>query len=158
MRRRTETTISTILFAVLSIVMACLGILMGSRQYWFEMGFCFFLVVYSSEVISVVLLNHKIESRFIQLAGLVVSKFESDRLVRKFVPNSVIIVHSIFIVVIYLLLILACECEWGLVLGILLIVFLIGNAVSTAFTVWLKVKVCSKRLEELISSNREGSS
>jgi len=158
MRRRTETTISTILIAVSSIVMTCLGIQMGSRQYWFEMGFCFFLAVHCAEGSICVLLNHKIESRFIQLAEHVVGKYESDRLVRKFVPNSIMVLMIIFIVVMGTSLKLTSDHGLWLVFGILLGVFLITNSVFSAVTTWLKVKACSKRLEELISSHREGSS
>jgi hypothetical protein len=146
MRRRTETTISTVVLAVGVVAMTCCGMLLGLRRDWGGMGFCFFLAVYSAECSICVLLNHKIESRFVQLAEHVTGKYESDRLVRQFVPNSVIILNLIFILVISLLLILAFECEWELVLCILLAVFLIGNAVSTAVTVWLKVKACSRRL------------
>lgn len=156
MLRHTETTIGTIILAVVIVLLTCCGVIMGSIQEWPRMGLHFFLVVYLSECCVCLLLNHKIESHFIQLEANVTGKSASDRLVGKFVPNSVIISMLILLVVIYLLSILACNRGRWLILSILLAVLLITNFVFTAITVWLKVKACSKRMEELVSKIREG--
>ena len=155
MRRRTETAIGTIVLAMGVVAMTCCGVLLGSIREWPKMGLCFFLAVYNAECCACLLLNHKIESRFRRLEELVTGKSGSDRLVGKFVPNSVIILMLIFIAVMVLLLMLVCNRGWWLVLCVLLAVFLITNSISTAVTVFLKVKACSKRLEELVSSNGE---
>jgi len=120
MGRRTQTAIITIVLFVAIVVMTCCGMLLGLRRDWGGMAFFFFLAVHSAECSICVLLNHKIESRFMQLAEHVTGKYESDRLVRQFGANSVIILNLIFIVVIFLLLILACKREWEIVLCILL--------------------------------------
>lgn len=155
MRRSSETIISTIVLAFGVVAMTSCGVLSGVRQDWGGLGFCFFLAIDLAVCLTVVLLNHKIESRFTQLAELLVGKYEQDQFVRKFVPTSIMILTLTFRVVIVLLLILAFKRNWGLILGILLVVFLIGNAFSMAVTVWLKIKACSKRLEQLLSYNRE---
>jgi hypothetical protein len=155
MRRRTETTISTIFFAVGIVLLTICGVLMGSIQEWPRMGLHFFLVVYLAECCIFLLLNHKIESHFIQLEAHVTGKSASDRLAGKLVPNSVIISMLIFIAVIFILSMLAGIRGHWLILSVLLAVFLITSFVFTAVTVWLKVKTCSKRLEEIVSRSRE---
>lgn len=154
MRRRTETTSSTILFATVIVAMTCCGVLMGLIQEWFGMCLHFLLVVYFAECFACILLNHKIESRFMRLAEFVTGKSESDRFVGKFTPTSDIILTLIFIAVIGLLLYLAGAYGRWLVLCVLLAVFLIGTYISTAVTIWLKFNACSKRLEELVSNSR----
>ena len=156
MLRRTETTISTIVCAVAIVLLTCCGILMGSIQEWPRMGLCFFLVVYSAECCVCLLLNHKIESHFIQLEAKFTGKSPSDRLAGKFVPNSVIISIIIFIIVISLLSMLAVNRVHWLFLSVLLAVFLITSFVFTAITVWLKFKACSRWMEKVVSSSREG--
>ena len=121
------------------------------------MGLHFFLVLYLAECCVCLLLNHKIESRFKELEKLITGKAGSDRLVGQFVPNSIIILMLIFTAAMILLSMLACNRGRWLVLCVLLAVFLIGNSVSTAVTVWLKVKACSKHFEELVSKNMAGS-
>ena len=140
----------TIGLAVAMVVLICCGVLSGLRREAASMGLCFFLAVYNAECCVCLLLNHKIESRFRRLEELVTEKPGSDRLVGKFVPNSVIIPILIFNAVTILSLMLACNRGWWLALCGLLAVFLITNAVFTALIVWLKVKACSKRLEELL--------
>lgn len=154
--RHTETTIGTIFLAVVIVLLTCCGVIMGSIQEWPRMGLHFFLVVYLSECCICLLLNHKIESHFIQLEVHITGKSASDRLVGKFVPNSVIISMLISFTVIYLLSMLAGYRGRWIILSVLLAVLLISNFVFTAITVWLKVKACSKRLEELVSKSREG--
>ncbi|MBC8468458.1 MAG: hypothetical protein H8D56_03210 [Planctomycetes bacterium] len=156
MLRRTETTIRTIVCAVMIVLLTCCGVLMGSIQAWHRMGLCFFLAVYSAECCVCVLLNHKIESHFIQLEAQFTGKSPSDRLGGKFVPNSLIISMIIFILIFFALVFLAGNCGYWLILSIPIVVFLIANFVLTAIIVWLKIKYCTKWLEELVSSGREG--
>ena len=154
--RHTETTIGTIFLAVSIVLLTCFGVIMGSIQEWPRMGLYFFLVVHLAECCACLLLNHKIESHFIQLEVHITGKSAPDRLVGKLVPNSVIISMLMFFVVIFLLSFLAGNRGRWLILSVLLAVFLITNFLFTAIIVWLKVKACSKRLEELVSKSREG--
>jgi hypothetical protein len=120
------------------------------------MGLYFFLVIYLAECFVFLLLNNKIESHFIQLEAHFTGKPAPDRLVGKVFPNSVIISMIIFIVAIIFLSMLAGNSGRWLMLTMLMTVFLITNFVFTAMTVWLKVKACSKRIEQLVSKSREG--
>jgi len=156
MRCRTKTAIGTITFAAGIVAMTCGGMVSGLRRDWPRMGLCFFLVVYIAQCCVDLVLNHKIESRFVRLAELVTGKSESDRLLGKFVPYSAITLTLISFAVMVFLSAFACNRGRWLVLCVFLAVFLIGNTVFTALVVWLKVKACSKRLEELIPRNREG--
>lgn len=158
MRRSTETKISTIIAAVVIVLMTCGGVLMGLIEEWPRMVLNFLLVVYVAEGSICLLLHHEIESRFMQLEELITGKAVPDRLVINFVPKSIIIAILIFIAAVMPLSMFAVESSWWLALCILVAMFLIGNYVITGLIVWLKFKTCSKRLEGLISSNREGSS
>ncbi len=156
MRRRTYVVISAVLFAVMIVLLTCGGILMGLIQEWHRMGLCFFLAVYHSECFVCVLLNHKIESYFMQMEARITGKPASDQLAGKFVPNLLIISWIIFVIVIFALGFLAYHREQWLILSILIVVFLITNFVFTAITVWFKIKACTKWLEEMVSKNSEG--
>ncbi|MFC1635389.1 hypothetical protein ACFL5Z_11150 [Planctomycetota bacterium] len=155
MLRRTETTIGTIVLAVAMVAMTCCGVLMGLVRVWPKMGLCFVLAFYSAECCAILLLNHRIESRFKELKELITGKSGSDRLVGRFVPNSVLICMLIFIPGLIILSMLACNRGRWLALCVLLGAFLITNAVSSAVIIWLKIKSCSRRLEEVISKNKE---
>lgn len=156
MRRRTYAVISVVVFAVMIVLMTCCGVLVGSIQEWPIMGLAFFLVVYHSECFVCVLLNHKIESYFIQMEAHLTGKPASNQLVGKFVPYSIFILWLIFVLVFFTLAFLASYREQWLILSILVVVFLITNFVFTAITVWLKIKACTKWLEEMVSKNKEG--
>ena len=156
MRRRTYAVISVVGFAVVIVLYVCCGILTGLIQEWPRMGFAFFLVVHQAGCFVFYLLNCKIESHFLEMKTRITGKSASDQLAGKFVPNSLIISMIIFIVIFFALAFLAGNRGYWLILSILIVVFLITNFVFTAIIVWLKVKACTKRLEELISRNKEG--
>ncbi|KPK35578.1 MAG: hypothetical protein AMJ65_17300 [Phycisphaerae bacterium SG8_4] len=155
MRRRTEATIVTVFLAVNIVVLTCGGVLASLRQYAGGMGLCFFLAVYCAQCCVCFLLNHRIESRFLRLETVFSGESVPDRIGSKFVPKSDIISMLIFHAVALLLAIHALNRGWWLVLCVLLAVFLVGNFVYMALAVWLKVKACSKRLEELFSNSKE---
>ena len=138
------------------VLYVCCGVLTGLIQEWPIMGFAFFLVVYFSECFVCVLLNHKIESYFMQMEARIRGKPASDQLAGKFVPILLIISWIIFVIVIFALAFLADHREQWLILSILIVVFLITNFVFTAITVWFKIKACTKWLEEMVSRNDEG--
>ena len=156
MLRLTETTTGLIMLAVPIVMMTCCGVLSGIEGEWAGMGLCFFLVVYIAEFFVVLLLNHKIESRFKRLAELVTGKSQWDLFEAKFVPRILPILVGIFFAVMLFLSILACHSRRWLALCVLLAILLIIKSVSAALTVLVVVKACSKRLEELFSENRGG--
>jgi hypothetical protein len=156
MRRRTYAVINVVVFTVMIVLLTCCGVLMGTIQEWPRMGMHFFLVVFLSECFVCVLLNHKIESYFMQMQVNITGKPASDKLGSKFVPNSIFIPWLIFVVAIPILSMLAGEYRRWLIMSMLLTIFLITSFVFTAISVWLKVKACTKWLEEMVSKNREG--
>lgn len=155
MLRRTKITIETIVLVVMMVILACCGVLMGLIREWPKMGLDFFLAFYIAELNAFLLLNHKIESRFIKLEELITGKSGSDRLVDKVVPNSVFICMLIFLPAMLVLSMLACNRGQWLAVSIFLATFLITNAAFKSFMIWLKIKAYSVRLEKVISNDKE---
>ena len=141
-------------FSIISVVLLLFGVLTGLHHDWFRMGLCFFLAVYMVDGCVGGLLNLKIDSCFTRLEELISSKSDSVRLRN---PSKVV---SIFLVVIapllLLLSMLAGLRQYWLMMCVLLSACAITFFIFGGVMIALRINAYSRRLEELISRDKDG--
>lgn len=140
--------------SIFSVVLFSCGIFWGFHHEAGRMGLCFFLAVFWVYVCVFLLLNLKIDTSFTRLDNLVSGKSDSVPL-----RNSINIMAIFMIVVLPALLflsILACNLQYWLLMCIFLSAFIITLFISDGVLIALRINAYSRRLEELISREKDG--
>jgi len=153
-RKKTVFTFIALSIGIGSVVLFYCGIGWGFRHEAIMMGLCFFLAVYSVDACVGLLLNLKIDTSFTRLEDLVSGKSDSVPL-----RNSINIMHIFMIVVLPALLflsMLACHYQYWLLMCIFMSVFVITSFISDGVLIARRINAYSRRLEELISRDKDG--
>lgn len=150
---RKKTVFTFIVLSIFSVVLFYCGIVWGFRHEALGMGLCFFLAVYSVAVCVGLLLNLNIDTSFTRLENLASGKSDSVPL------RSSINIMTIFMVVVLpsllLLSMLACYRQYWLLMCIFLSTFVITFCISEGVLIARRINAYSKRLEELISREKD---
>ena len=131
------------------------GVLTGFHQKWFEMGFFFFFVGFTVYGYVGFLLNLKIDTCFEHLENLISGKSDSIRLGNQLIGNVVTILMVIFIAALTSLSILAGLRQHWFIMCVLSVALAITFFISWGVMTALKIAAFSKRMEELISKDKD---
>lgn len=140
---------------VVVVMLLCVTVLSGFRRDWFRMGLCLFLFLFTVFVYVGLFLDLKIHSCFKRLEDIIPRKSNSTPLGYQSLPMSVSIFLVLFGVVMVSVSLLAGLRQQWLTLCVLLTVFAVGNFIFMGVKIALNIRAYSKRLEELISKDRD---
>jgi hypothetical protein len=136
----------------MSTVLFLGGIYAGFNDKWFRMGFLFFLAVFMVGSCVSFFLDMKIDSCFTRLENLISRESDSIQLRN---PSRLVGIYVVIITPVLLFLtIQAVNRRYWLMASLFLSAFVINFFVSRDMFIALKIRTYSRRLEELISENK----
>lgn len=156
MERRIVKVLTPIVLSIELTVFLYAGFLMGFQQQWFEMCFFFIFVVFSVETYVVFLLSIKIETCFKHLETIYSGKTDALKSGRHLIEYVVTVFAIILSVILFSLSWLFGHRQNWLMLCVLWSALAITVVVSSGVMITLRIKTCSKRLEQLISNDKKG--
>jgi len=161
--------IGLIVFVVQTVFLLLIGIWAGLHQKWFGMFIFFFLTVLFVVFCMSALMTLKIDNCFKRLEEIVFEKSDTDRsitktsnqkgvrkvnnVIKKIVSILSHISTPVFLSLGMFFAIFRHNWFW---MGVLLVVCIINHIIFHEVLMALKIDACSKRLEELISTDKEG--